>query len=61
MKKLILLKQLTMGLLHIKIRVKFNGGCLKQDRPKVFHGRIVNVYIVYEITDSFNVSSYPKL
>ena len=42
-----------------KIRVKFNGGCLKQDRPTLLHGGIVNVYIVNEITDNFNVSSYP--
>ena len=33
-----------------KIRVKFNGGCLKQDRPTLLHGGIVNVYTVYEIT-----------
>ena len=44
-----------------KIRVKFNGGCLKQDQPTLLHGGIVNVYIVYEITDNFNVSSYRKL
>ena len=44
-----------------KIRVKFNGGCLKQDWPTLFHGGIVNVYIVYEITNNFKVSSYPRL
>ena len=44
-----------------KIRVKFNEGCLKQDRPTLLHGGIVNVYIVYGITDNFNVSSYPTL
>ena len=44
-----------------KIRVKFNGGCLKQDRPTLLHGGIINVYIVYEITNNFNVSSYPTL
>ena len=42
-----------------KIRVKFNGGCLKQDRPTLFHGGKVNFYIVYEVTDNFNVNSYP--
>ena len=40
------------------IRVKHDGGCLKQD---LLHGGIVNIYIVYEITDNFNVSSYPTL
>ena len=29
-----------------KIRVKFNGGCLKQDKPPYTHGKIVNIYIV---------------
>ena len=44
-----------------KIRVKFDGGCLKQDQGTLLHGGIVNIYIVYEITDNFNVSSYPTL
>ena len=30
-----------------KIRVKFNGGCLEQDRPKLLHGGIKDVYIAY--------------
>ena len=33
-----------------KIRVKFDGGCLKQDQDTLLHGGIVNIYIVYEIT-----------
>ena len=44
-----------------KISVKFNGGCLKQDRPTFLHGGIVNVYTVYEPTNNDNVSSYPTL
>ena len=44
-----------------KIRVKLNGSCLKQAWPTLLLGGIVNVYIVYEITDTFNVSSYPTL
>ena len=40
------------------IRVRHDGGCLKQD---LLHGGIVNIYIAYEITDNFNVSSYPTL
>ena len=45
-----------------KIRVKFDGGCLKQDPGSVFHGGIVNVYIVYEISKNINISSdYPTL
>ena len=33
-----------------KIRVKFNGSCLKQDKVTYNHGKIVNIYIVYEIS-----------
>ena len=45
-----------------KLRVKFNGYCLKQDHPTLlFHEEIINFYIVYEITDNSNVSSYPVL
>ena len=35
-----------------KIRVKFDGGCLKQDQGTIPHGGIVNIYTVYEITDN---------
>ena len=44
-----------------KIRVKFNGNCLKQDKITQTHGTVVNIYHVYEITKNFNISSYPKL
>ena len=45
-----------------KIRVKFNGDCLKQDHPTLlFHDEIINFYIVYEITDNSNVSSHQTL
>ena len=43
-----------------KIRVKFDGGCLKKDQTAI-HGTVVNICIVYGITDNFNVSSYPTL
>ena len=29
-----------------KIRVKFNGSCLEQDKLIYTHGKIVNIYIV---------------
>ena len=41
-----------------KIRVKFSGSCLKQDKAKYNHGTIVNIYIVYEISKNYNISSY---
>ena len=44
-----------------KIRVKFNGDCLKQEKITFNHGKIVNIYIVYEIEKSVNISSYPTL
>ena len=31
-----------------KIRVKFNGSCLKQDRIKYTRGTIINIYAVYK-------------
>ena len=32
-----------------KIKVKFTESCLKQDESTYTHGKIVNIYIVYEI------------
>ena len=44
-----------------KKRVKFNGDCLKQEKIIFNHGKIVNIYLVYEIEKSVNISSYPTL
>ena len=44
-----------------KGRVKFNGDCLKQEKITCNHGKIVNMYIVYEIERSINISSYSTL
>ena len=41
-----------------KIRVKFNGSCLKQNKITYTYGKIVNMYTVYEISKNFNMSSY---
>ena len=35
-----------------KTRVKFNRSCLKQDKGTCNHGKIVNIYIVYELAGS---------
>ena len=32
-----------------KATVKFNGDCLKQEKFTFNHGKIINIYIVYEI------------
>ena len=44
-----------------KIRVKFNGDCLKQEKITFNYGKIVKIYIAYEIERSVNISSYPTL
>ena len=44
-----------------KTRVEFNGSCLKQDKITFNHGNVVNIYIVYEINKSINISNYPTL
>ena len=42
-----------------KIRVKFSESCLKQDKVTYDHGKIVNTYIVYEISKNISISTYP--
>ena len=44
-----------------KIRVEFNVSCLKQDKVTYSHGTIVDIYMVYEISKKYNISSYPIL
>ena len=44
-----------------KARVKFNGSFLKQDNFTFNNGKVVNIYIVYEISKSFNISEYSTL
>ena len=44
-----------------KTSVKFSGSCLNQDKVTYNHGTIVNIYIVFEISKNYNISSYPTL
>ena len=44
-----------------KTRVKFVGSCLKQDKITFPHGKIVNIYIVYELRFSDSINNYPTL
>ena len=44
-----------------KTRVEFNGSCLKQDKVAYNHKQIVNIYIVYDISKNYNISSCPTL
>ena len=43
------------------MRIKFNKGCLKQGKISFNHGKVVNIYTVYEIDRSVKISSYPTL
>ena len=42
-------------------RLEFNGSCLKQDETTFNHGKIVNIYIVYEISKKISISDYLAL
>ena len=44
-----------------KTRVEFNGSCLKQDETMYTHGKIVNIYIVYETVGGYSDVNYPTL
>ena len=44
-----------------KIRLKFSGNCLKQDKVTYNHRKVVNIYIVYEISKNFKISIYSTL
>ena len=39
-----------------KTRVEFNGSCLKQDKVTYNYEKIVNTYIIYEISKNYNIS-----
>ena len=44
--------KVTPNLNYYGTRVEFNGRCLKEDKIKYTHGKIVNIYIIYELTGS---------
>ena len=39
------------------IRLKFKGDSLRQNKVRYNHGKIANIYIVYEISSTFTSSS----
>ena len=43
-----------------KARLQSRGSCLKQDKITFNHGKIVNIYIVYEI-DKIYTKTHPTL
>ena len=44
-----------------KTRLRFAGNRLRQRKITCKHGRIVNIYIVYEIINSYSNGNYPTL
>ena len=44
-----------------KIRVKFTGDCLKQTKITYTHGKVVNIYIAYELGASRSNKSDPTI
>ena len=44
-----------------KTRVKFIGSCLKQSKISCTHGKVVNIYIVYELGASSSHVNDPTL
>ena len=44
-----------------KARVKFTGSCLKQSKISYNHGKVVNIYIVYELGASVSHFDDPTL
>ena len=44
-----------------KTRAKFTGSCLKQSKISYTHGKVVNIYIVYELGASSSHNNYPTL
>ena len=41
--------------------MEFNGSSLKQDKIMYNHGKVVNIYIAYEISKNNNISHYMTL
>ena len=38
--------------------MEFKGRCLKQDKITYTHGKIVNIYTAYDISNNYNITSY---
>ena len=51
----------TLSYYDAKVRVKFTGSCLKQSKISYTHGKVVNIYIVYELGASSSNNNDPTL
>ena len=47
----------SLNYLDAKIRVRFSGRCLKQDKSTYTHRKVVTIYIVYEINKKYSTTS----
>ena len=56
-----IINTVLLSYLDTKMRVKFNGNYLKQDKITYTHGKVVNIYIVYEIFSYSSGDNYPTL
>ena len=55
------LKPILSYYLASRVRVKFSGSCLKQDKITFAHGNVVNIDIVYELCASSSKNSDPTI
>ena len=44
-----------------KTRVELSGSFLNRDKITCDHGKVVNIYIAYELSKTFNINSYQTL
>ena len=49
---------ISLDYLGAKMRVRFNGSYLKQDKIIHAHDTVVTVYIVYDTNKNFNINNY---
>ena len=51
----------TLSYYGVKIRVKFTGDCLKQPKITYTHGKVMNIYFIYELGASSSNNSDPTI
>ena len=51
----------SLNYLDTKAKVEFKGDCLKQEKISFDGGKVVSIYIVYEINKNVNMNSYLSL
>ena len=46
------------GYYGTKTRIEFNESCLKEDKITYTHGKVINIYLVYEIVAGYSEDDY---